>query len=58
MENPLLPPAEQGVAVVVHLGEGGPKEELGLVARPGEDEEEREAIQAFLDRLFGEEEVR
>ena len=42
----------------VHLGEGGPKAELGLVARPGEDEEEREAIQAFLDRLFGEEEVR
>jgi hypothetical protein len=36
----------------------GLAEELGLVARPGEDEEEREAVRAFLDRLFGEEEVR
>jgi hypothetical protein len=34
----------------------GLAEELGLVARPGEDEEEREAVRAFLDRLFGEEE--
>jgi len=34
----------------------GLAEELGLVARPEADEEEREAIRAFLDRLFGEEE--
>jgi hypothetical protein len=34
----------------------GLAEELGLVARPEEDEEEREAIQAFLDGLFGEDE--
>jgi|GEM_PF-1411645 len=40
----------------VHLGEGGPRAELGLVARPEADEEEREAMRAFLDRLFGEEE--
>jgi len=33
----------------------GLAEELGLVAKPGEDEEEREALRAFLDRLFGEE---
>jgi hypothetical protein len=34
----------------------GLAEELGLVARPEEDEEEREAIQALLDGLFGEDE--
>ena len=31
----------------------GLAEELGLVARPEEDEEEREAIRSFLDGLFG-----
>ena len=34
----------------------GLAEELGLAARPEEDEEEREAIRAFLDELFGEDE--
>jgi hypothetical protein len=34
----------------------GLAEELGLVARPEEDEAEREAVQAFLDGLFGEDE--
>jgi hypothetical protein len=34
----------------------GLAEELGLVARPEEDEEEREAIRSFLDGLFGEDE--
>jgi hypothetical protein len=34
----------------------GLAEELGLVARPEEDDEEREAIRAFLDGLFGEDE--
>jgi hypothetical protein len=34
----------------------GLAEELGLVARPEEDEEEREAIRSLLDELFGEDE--
>jgi hypothetical protein len=34
----------------------GLAEELGLVARPEEDEEEQEAIRSFLDGLFGEDE--
>jgi len=34
----------------------GLAEELGLVARPEEDEAEREAIRSFLDGLFGEDE--
>ena len=34
----------------------GLAEELGLVARPEEDDEEREAIRSFLDELFGEDE--
>jgi len=34
----------------------GLAEELGLVARPEEDEEEREMIRSFLDGLFGEDE--
>ena len=34
----------------------GLAEELGLVARPEEDEAEREAIRSFLDELFGEDE--
>jgi hypothetical protein len=34
----------------------GLAEELGLVARPEEDEEEREAVRSFLDELFGEDE--
>jgi len=43
MENPLLLPAEQGVAVVVHLGEGGPKaERIALLER----------LMAFLEVHF------
>jgi hypothetical protein len=34
----------------------GLAEELGLVARPEEDDEEQEAIRALLDGLFGEDE--
>jgi hypothetical protein len=34
----------------------GLAEELGLMARPEEDEEEREAVRSFLDGLFGEDE--
>jgi len=34
----------------------GLAEELGLVARPEEDDEEREAVRSFLDELFGEDE--
>jgi hypothetical protein len=34
----------------------GLAEELGLVARPEEDEAEQEAIRSFLDELFGEDE--
>jgi len=30
MENPLLLPAERGVALVVHLGEGGPEVAVAL----------------------------
>jgi len=34
----------------------GLAEELGLVARPEEDEAEQEVIRSFLDGLFGEDE--